>query len=339
VSGEGMDETILSFAGQTSGAEGFLVQADDFLIHDLALEDSPGDLLKILGGNGVTIRRVRAEWTRGADPRNGSYGLYPVQCENVLIEDSIVRGASDAGLYVGQSKNIIMRRNLVEQNVAGIEVENSQDADVYDNIAQNNTGGILVFNLPGLPVKDGRRTRVFRNQVLENNTPNFAPGGIVQSVPDGTGILILANDEVEVFENTFRDNGTSQVSFISFNTAELLGGASSNDPEFDPYCESLFIHDNVYMGGGDNPDPDLGPILVQITGGLPLPQILTDGDEDPDKQVDGQTPAALRNCIQESDATFVDLDVPGGFANPSFDLAAYDCTHEPLPPVVIPGVE
>ena len=33
----------------------------------------------------------------------------PVQCNDVLIEDSIVRGASDAGIYVGQSTNVIVR--------------------------------------------------------------------------------------------------------------------------------------------------------------------------------------------------------------------------------------
>ena len=30
--------------------------------------------------------------------------LYPVQCQNVLIENCSAMGASDAGLYVGQCK-------------------------------------------------------------------------------------------------------------------------------------------------------------------------------------------------------------------------------------------
>ena len=77
-----------------------------------------------------------------------------------------MKGASDAGIYVGQSRNIVVRRNQVEFNVAGIEIENSTDADVYDNMATNNTGGILVFNLPGPPVQDGRRTRVLRQPDL-----------------------------------------------------------------------------------------------------------------------------------------------------------------------------
>jgi len=48
--------------------------------------------------------------------------------------------AADAGSYVGQSKNVIVRNNRAESNVAGIEIENTQGADVYDNVAVDNTG-------------------------------------------------------------------------------------------------------------------------------------------------------------------------------------------------------
>src|SRR5690606_9987860 len=112
---------------------------------------------------------------------------------------------SDAGIYVGQSRNIIVRNNRVEENVAGIEIENSTGADVYGNVATGNTGGILVFNLPGLPVF-GARTRVHDNLLEANNEPNFAPAGnIVATVPTGTGVFILANDQVEVFGNVLRN--------------------------------------------------------------------------------------------------------------------------------------
>ena len=68
--------------------------------------------------------------------------------------------------------NVIVRRNRAEYNVAGIEIENTIDADVYENVATNNTGGILVFNMPNLP-QVGERTRVFNNTVIDNNTENF----------------------------------------------------------------------------------------------------------------------------------------------------------------------
>lgn len=338
VRGEGKDRTILSFRGQTSGAEGFLVTANDFTIEDLALEDSPGDLLKILGGHNITIRRVRAEWTRGPHTDNGSYGFYPIECTNVLIEESEVRGASDAGIYVGQCHNVIVRHNYAHENVAGIEIENSTDADVYGNTATRNTGGILVFNLPGLPFIDGRRTRVFDNDIIENNTPNFAPRGTtVSAVPKGTGLMILANDEVQVFRNRFRGNGTTQVLIISYNTAQLIGNLRGNDPRYDKYSETLFVYDNQYENGGTHPDPDTATLIGPITG-TPLPDILIDGFEDPRKYVDGKLPDNLRICIQDPTARLFNVDLPRFGGRASADREPYNCRFPLLPPVVIPGV-
>ncbi|MDX1508659.1 MAG: parallel beta-helix domain-containing protein, partial [Woeseiaceae bacterium] len=76
--GEGMDRSILSFKNQVQGAEGLLVNASDFTIEDLAIEDTAGDGLKINEGRNIVIRRVRTEWTNGPDERNGAYGIYPV---------------------------------------------------------------------------------------------------------------------------------------------------------------------------------------------------------------------------------------------------------------------
>ena len=341
--GEGMDATVLNFAGLTGGGEGLLVQGDDFLLQDIGLEDTPkSDIVKAIGSDGITFRRVRAEWTNGADTDNGSYGLYPVQCKDVLIEESIVRGASDAGIYVGQSRNIIVRNNTVEFNVAGIEIENSTGADVYGNTATMNTGGILVFNLPNLPVY-GARTRVYENQVFRNNTPNFAPvGNIVATVPTGTGIFILANDQVEIFGNSLRENNTSAISAITFNTAEFFGVQRPSDPNFDPFSESLYILDNIYEGGGTDPDlGDLTDVFVGLVGGLPVPQVFWDGDVDPEKLVDGMLPEELRFCFQDS-GTFVNLNIPAivaGTPMVSKDPAPYNCSLPRLTPISIPGVQ
>ena len=337
--GAGMDETILSFAGQTSGAEGLLVNADGFVIEDLALEDSPGDLLKVLGCDGLTIRRVRGEWTNGPDTNNGSYGFYPIECRDVLIEESIVIGASDAGIYVGQCDNVIVRRNLAQFNVAGIEIENTTDADVYENLAIHNTGGILVFNLPGLPFVDGRRTRVYDNQIYDNNTPNFAPAGTsVSAVQAETGLMILANDQVEVFANDFRGNGTTHVLLISFNTAAVIGGFRTTDPNYDRYSEAVYLVGNSYAEGGTNPDPSTRDLISGIVGGLPFPDIIFDGDVDRRKFVGGSLPAALRSCVQEDAATFFNIDLGNAGAGATPNLGPFDCMQERLPAIVIEGV-
>ena len=336
--GQGMDQTILSFRNQVQGAEGLFVSGNDFTIEDLAIEDAKGDGLKVNEGRNVTIRRLRVEWTGGPDSKNGAYGIYPVQTENTLIEDSVAIGASDAGIYVGQSRNVVVRNNRAEYNVAGIEIENTQGADVYGNLTTNNTGGSLVFNMPNLPIP-GRGTRVYDNEVVANNTRNFAhEGAAVASVPAGSGVVINSNDEVEIFNNRIRDNDTANVIISSAQSTGYYETDNEADG-FDPYPESIYIYDNQFEGGGKSPDHlELKALKVLEFGlGGSLPDILWDGYYDPAKQVNGEIPEALRICVQNGDAGLVNVDAPGGFKAISTDKAPHDCALPKLPAVVLQG--
>ena len=317
IRGEGMDTSILSFKNQIQGAEGLLVSADDFVIEDLAIEDTVGDALKINESTNVVIRRVRTEWTAGPLTTNGAYGIYPVQTENVLIDGSVAIGASDAGIYVGQSTQIVVRNSRAEYNVAGIEIENSTFADVHDNIATNNTGGILVFDLPNLPVQGGRNSRVFDNEIFNNNTENFAPeGNIVGSVPAGTGLMVLANDSIEVFGNNFADNQTAHALVVSY----LINEIPYDDPNYDPFPESIYIHDNQFSNGGQNPDSEPLNMLKEATGQA-IPDIVWDGMVVPGKQ-----PEEILCIANNGGASFVNLDAANGFAEPSFDSSVHQCS-------------
>jgi parallel beta-helix repeat protein len=334
IRGAGMEETILSFAEQRQGAEGLLVSgSDDFTIENLAIEDTIGDALKITDATNVVIRGVRIEWTNGPSTDNGAYALYPVQSRNVLIEDSVTIGASDAGIYVGQSDNIIVRNNRAEYNVAGIEIENSRNADVYGNVATNNTGGILIFDMPHLP-RPGFGTRVFDNDVFENNTANFAhEGTAVASVPAGTGILINAGDGVEVFDNRFRDNRTAHVIISSFFTSGWDGVELGED--YDPYPEAILIGANSYQGGGGNPDRlELQALRVAMFGPTGrIPPVLWDGFADPEKMVDGALPADQRICVEEVEV--LNADLPNDAANAQLEGEAHRCTLPRLPAVAL----
>ncbi len=333
--GAGMDKSILSFKGQIAGAEGLLVTANDFTLENMAIEDSKGDALKVNQGKNVIIRGVRTEWTDGYKTSNGAYGLYPVQCENVLIEDSVAIGASDAGIYVGQSKNIILRRNRAEFNVAGIEIENSAYADVYNNTAVNNTGGILVFNMPNLPVP-GHSTRVYDNDVVENNTKNFGHKGTpVASVPAGSGIVINSNDNVEIFNNRIADNKTANIIVSSVYSTGYDDYEAGDD--FDPYPEGIYIYDNDITGGGDSPDGlDLKALKVAMFGLKgSLPDVLWDGYIDEAKFIDGAPAPGDRICIQNGETAMLNADGPNGFKNPAMvEASTYNCTLEKLAPVV-----
>ena len=339
IRGKGMDKTILSFAGQKEGASGLLVKANDFTAEDFAIEDTAGDGLTVQAADGVIVRRVRVEWTRGPNTANGPYAIYPTQCKNVLVEDSIARGASDAGFYIGQSDNVVLRRNRSEYNVDGYEVENAEHVDVYDNIAAHNSGGIGVFNLPDLPKQGGQHVRVFRNQVYENNTPNFAPKslGPIYYLPTGTGVYIMAIHDVEEFQNRIHDNNTTNVYVIDYSSAL---SAPIKDTHFRPFTDHIYLHDNEISGGDKSPDVRLDGVkaLMQVGGGS-LPDILYDGVVDPKIAAGkkGQNPGQV--CLSNNGApTFLNLDAANGFKHPRNDLKAYDCSLPPLEAVKIPQV-
>lgn len=335
IRGAGMDETVLSFANQTSGAEGLLVTASDFTIEDLAIEDTRGDALKVNEGENIIIRRVRTEWTNGPDTDNGAYGIYPVQTVNTLIEEAVAIGASDAGIYVGQSRNVIVRNSRAEYNVAGIEIENTIGADVYGNVATNNTGGILVFNMPNLP-QPGHSTRVYDNQVFDNNTGNFGhPGTPVASVPAGSGIVINSNDRVEIFNNDIRDHRTANIIISSVYSTGYSDVSVQED--FDPYPETIWIAGNTLGEGGGNPDnvelQALRVLMFGLNGNIP--DVLWDGFQNPELLVDGEMPDIYRICLNNGDAQMLNVDGPNDYSDPAMveDTA---CLHERLPEITLP---
>lgn len=329
IRGAGEDKTVLDFQHQVSGAEGIkITSSTNIIVEHLTVQNTKGDAIKAQDVQGITFRNVVAAWTNGADKSNGGYGLYPVQCTNVLIQNCTARGASDAGIYVGQSKFIIVRNCRAFENVAGIEIENSQYADVYDNEVYNNTGGILVFDLPNLILKQGGYVRIFKNNIRDNNHVNFAPkGNIVGKVPLGTGLMILATRHVEAFENRIINNITAGTAIISYHMTEN----PIDDPAYDPFPADIYIHDNFY----DRPrvratgKGRMGKMYrFKLRFGKNVPHVIFDGIEDKKRRV--------RNiCISNnSNVSFADIDAGGGFKNISRDLSAYDCKQPPIDPVL-----
>ena len=333
--GSGIDDTILNFENQMSGAQGLLITSDGVTIRDFAVIDAKGDAIKVIGADGIDMIRLRTEWTGGPKETNGAYGFYPVESKDVLIDGCVAIGASDAGIYVGQSQNIIVKNSVAQYNVAGIEIENSYYADVFDNLASHNTGGILVFDLPDLPQQGGHHVRVFRNKAINNDTDNFAPeGNIVGEVPRGTGIIIQANSDVEVFDNDLYGNGTVNLSIVTY-------GYETEDENYNPHPKSIQIHGNRFGDGGFDPDlgtGELAAILFELSGG-DMPDIFWDGILPMNQMLFGQ-PADERLVIKNNgDATFLTLN-PIKYMLPFFDpverdISEYDGEINPLPAVVL----
>jgi parallel beta-helix repeat protein len=299
VRGAGMGASVLDFTTQQGAGEGLLVTSDNVTLRDFAVENPKGDGIKSKGADNIIYYRVRVTWTGGPKETNGAYGIYPVESTGVLIDGCTVSGASDAGIYVGQSKDITVRHSVVEYNVAGIEIENSRNARVHHNLATRNTGGILVFDLPGLPVMNGGHVVISDNLVVDNDTPNFAPpGNIVASVRRGTGVMVMANDDVQITRNRIDRNPTTAVMVISYPNA-------FDDARYNPAPRRVVIDRNSLGRNAYDPQIDGAPMLLAAFGGS-LPPVLWDGL--------GEAPTA----VGESNASAWSLGLTqqgAGFAN------------------------
>lgn len=329
-------KVVLDFSQQTAGnANGFSARGvTGLLLENLTIRDSKGDAVRVQDSKNITIRNVKVYWTRGSATDNGAYGLYPVFDENILIEDTEIVGASDAGIYVGQSKTAVVRRCTVRGNMTGIEIENTDDAEVTENTAIDNVSGILVFNLPNLRRKEGSRTKVHKNTMMANNRAPFAvAGSIVSYVPPGTGMILLAGDNGEVTGNTISGNSSTGVVIVSCPAIALLteGAVNCGDALYDPFLEGLYLHDNTFSGNGMDPQSVLPAWWKDRS--QHFPDIIWDGITDPAKP---DPNGALKVCIKgNGDATFAEIDtsVPGKVV--TTDLAAHDCTHASLPGVPV----
>lgn len=318
--GKGIDKTILSFNDQIAGAEGIkITNSTNITIQDLTVQDSKGDLIKAQLVDGLILKNIKAEWTGKPSKENGAYALYPVQCKNVLIDSCVAIGASDAGIYVGQSQHVIVRNSKAYHNVAGIEIENTLYADVYNNEATENTGGILIFDLPNLVQKKGGHVRVFNNHVHHNNYPNFAPkGNIVGKVPLGTGLMILATNNVEIYNNRIINNRTAGTAIASYYIAEI----PIKDASYYPYPAHIYIHDNIYSRKHQRTTMKgrMGLMFrLKVKFGKNVPHIIYDGIED-DKAKD------FTICIRNNENQSIgNIKAADKFKGISRDMKAFDC--------------
>lgn len=334
IKGAGKDKTFLSFNGQSEGAEGLrITNGKNITVQDLTIEDTKGDAIKTQDVIGMNFMNVRVTWSGKPKESNGAYGFYPVMCTNVMIDNCEASGASDAGIYVGQSKYVVVRNCTAFHNVAGIEIENTLYADVYNNYAHHNTGGILVFDMPDLKQKKGGFVRIFNNVMESNNHRNFAPpGNIVGKVPAGTGFMVLSASNIEVFNNKMHNNKTANACIASFHiTQETI-----KDTLFDPYPTNISIHNNDFKKGffqiADWRN-DLGKLALYKFW-FNVPDILYDGILKPEKNYVNTI------CLEgNGDAAFANIDAGNNFKNVSTDITKYTCKPNALPEVKFLPVE
>jgi parallel beta-helix repeat protein len=166
-----------------------------------------------------------------------------------------VEAQDDAPIYVGQSSTITVRHNEVRDGVAGIEIENSSNANVHNNYATGNTAGMLIFRDGSLPEDRSDCHDIHHNVLDDNNEPNFG-SGTVAGVPRGIGMLVISNHSSPIHHTVTRDNGTSGIVLVDEVVAEF-------GPPFSPIQElrdNYFFYNVMTDNGGDPEDNGSWPL-------------------------------------------------------------------------------
>lgn len=190
---------------------------------------------------------------------SGVYGIFPQFGKNGVVEHNVISGIEDAAIYIGMCDNVDVRFNEVFASVAGIEIENTRHALVEGNYVYNNTGGILAFITPGLPIKTTYDVIIRNNFVVNNNHPNFGePGSLVASIPPGTGMLIMAADDVVIEDNIISGNNNSGIAIVDLRFSAGLGV----DPGTDPNPDGIKILNNFMHDNGNKPVGDVKKLMM-----------------------------------------------------------------------------
>ncbi len=209
---------------------------------------------------------------------NRNYGIFPTLSKNGLITHSKASGSDlDSGIWVETSENVVVTHNLVEGNVNGFEVSNSDDVLLAHNEARNNSLGIANLLLPDIfdDRAGAKRIDVRDNYIHDNNKENTArPGSILSEVPKGIGILYLGVDDSLISQNRVENNEFSGIAIVDY----CLGVATSPDfncmadstitPEFlaDQAATNNRVEGNALVNNATNPPGGiLGTFAADLT--------------------------------------------------------------------------
>ena len=189
---------------------------------------------------------------------NEQYGIFPSHVVGGHVAGNHASGAKDTGIYVGQSRDVLVEANVAQANVSGFEVENSSGVTVRRNLATGNTGGILTFALPGLDVHVNEDNVIEDNVSAANNMRNVCTSGDVCLVPAGTGIIAVSVQRNLIHRNVVVGNDSLGIALTDFCAADQLDQKACAELVIEPnppFPNGNRITGNVVLGNGRNPDP------------------------------------------------------------------------------------
>lgn len=244
IQGQGQDQTVLDFKGVKEGAQAILIRSHHVQLSDFTIKNSPGDGVVARAVRHVTLKNLQVFWEE--DQETGGYGLYPVQCKEVVVEGNTVSGANEAGIYVGQTINARIANNIATKNVVGIDVENSSYVKITDNIAERNSIGIAVTNRPYLVVINPHHILIENNTITDNNLKNFASqNSFASALGEGHGIEIISTDMVHIADNRFAKQSKADIYVDNF---PILNRVYNGDAKFDIDTDGISVDAKQFSG-------------------------------------------------------------------------------------------
>jgi parallel beta-helix repeat protein len=243
----------LTFDEGEGGPECPNYSVSNFRIIGLTVENAEDTGIFLFGVDGFHV-------LNGSYLNNDEYGIFPRCSREGLISGNSGGGGDDATIYVGVNNGVTVERNNLTNGELGIELESTDNTTVRKNKLKENTTGIFVIVLPGLPKSSTVKALIEENTVISNNRPNPFPPlcnegepenppgcteeftDDLQLLPSGTGILNVGGHEITIRNNTVKNNGTVGVGVVE----NPFGFGSSND---------TVVTGNTIKKNGESPDP------------------------------------------------------------------------------------
>jgi parallel beta-helix repeat protein len=215
----------------------------NFTVAGLTVRNAASNGIFLSGVDGYVI-------ARGNYVNNGNYATYPSCSNNGHIVFNYAKGGSDTCLYIGNDVSVSVSRNQASGCTVGIQIVNSSDFLVSDNIVTGNTAGILAIVDPLNPRIETSDGLIEKNTVTNNNLPNTSSEGDIGRIPSGSGILNVATDRLTIRENTVTGNNTLGVAI----TANPL---AAEDNRINPNPDGNRVLLNRVFNNGTQPAPTL----------------------------------------------------------------------------------
>lgn len=322
--------TVLDFGAQARGDAGVLVtSATNVTLEGFALEAATGDGVRVSGSSDVTLRRVGVSWP-DPETRLGEDGIHVEESARVRVTVCDVMSGLGAGVRIDRSADSVIEDSGAFDFGVGFVIADSTSCEVRGSAAEINSVGVLVIDDPAV---EGAATNLsVRNNFLLENVGGFhEPGSLLDPIPAGVGVAIIAADDVELSGNEIEGHASAGVLIVSWNTfAE--GAELSPSRDGDGIPEEIYLHDDVFVQNGFDPPAADDPVSLLLTRSAreALADIVWEGALPPGGEL-------TTLCVQPDEgvaSTFLDLDARGGYAAASDDASPHDCTRTGHPLVL-----